>query len=111
MLGNFACLIVENHQLILFFKINFQKKIGNIIRVANSLDPDQARQSGSKLFVKPIAEDTSRRRVNKITVKPVLSDHSKIDNTKILMTNGGLMKVKRIAGCSPGAICNTFDLH
>ena len=28
------------------------------------------------------------------TVKPVLSGHSKIDKTKILMTNGSLMKVK-----------------
>ena len=33
----------------------------------------------------------------KATVKPVLSGHSKIDKTKILMTNGSLMKVKRIA--------------
>ena len=35
-----------------------------------------------------------------ITVKPVLSDHSKIDKTKILMTNGSLMKVENIAECS-----------
>ena len=35
------------------------------------------------------------------TVRPVLSGHSKIDNTKILMTNGSLMKVKSIAECSP----------
>ena len=27
------------------------------------------------------------------TVKPVLSGHSKIDKTKILMTNGSLMKL------------------
>ena len=33
------------------------------------------------------------------TVKPVLSCHSKIDKTKILMTDGSLMKVKRIAEC------------
>ena len=32
-----------------------------------------------------------------ITVKPVLSDHSKLDKTKILKTNGNLMKVKSIA--------------
>ena len=31
------------------------------------------------------------------TIKPVLSGHSKIDKTKILMTNGSLMKVKSIA--------------
>ena len=40
------------------------------------------------------------------TVKPVLSGHSKIDKTKVLKTNGSLMKVECIA-----AFCNTFDLH
>ena len=35
------------------------------------------------------------------TVKPVLSLHSKIFKTKILMTNGSLMKVKS----------NTVDIH
>ena len=35
------------------------------------------------------------------TVKPVQYGHSKIDKTKILMTNGSLMKVKSIAECSP----------
>ena len=35
------------------------------------------------------------------TVKPVLSGHSKIDKTKVLMTNGSLMKVESIAECSP----------
>ena len=34
------------------------------------------------------------------TVKPVLSGHSRIDKTKILMTNGSLMKGKSIAECS-----------
>ena len=41
------------------------------------------------------------------TVKPIFSGHSKIHKTKILMTNGSLMKVKSIAE----AFCNTFDLH
>ena len=45
------------------------------------------------------------------TVKPVLTDHSKMDRTKVLKTNGSLMKVKSIAECSLGAFCNTFDLH
>ena len=45
------------------------------------------------------------------TVKPVLSGHSKIDKTKVLKTNGSLMKVEIIAECSLGAFCNTFDLH
>ena len=31
------------------------------------------------------------------TVKPVLSDHPKIVKTKILMTNGSLMKIESIA--------------
>ena len=34
------------------------------------------------------------------TVKPVLSSHLKIDKTKVLKTNGRLMKVKSIAECS-----------
>ena len=45
------------------------------------------------------------------TVKPVLSGHSRIDKTKVLKTNGSLMKVESIAECSLGAFCNTFDLH
>ena len=39
-------------------------------------------------------------------VKPVLSGQSKIDKTKVLKTNGSLMKVKSIAECSPGAECS-----
>ena len=42
------------------------------------------------------------------TVKPVLGGHSKIDNTKILMTNGSLMKVKSIAEFSPWSILQYF---
>ena len=42
------------------------------------------------------------------TVKHVLSGRSKIDKTKILMTNGSLMKVENIAKC---AFCNTHNLH
>ena len=34
------------------------------------------------------------------TVKPVLSGHSKTDKTKVLKTNGRLMKVESIAECS-----------
>ena len=45
------------------------------------------------------------------TVKPGLSGHSKIDKTKVLKTNGSLMKVESIAECSLGAFCSTFDLH
>ena len=45
------------------------------------------------------------------TCPPVLRGHSKIDQTKVLKTNGSLMKVKNIAECSLGAFCNPFDLH
>ena len=34
-----------------------------------------------------------------------------IDKTKILMTNGNLMKVESIAEAPLGSFCNTFDLH
>ena len=37
-------------------------------------------------------------------VKPVLSGHSKIDKTKIYMTNDSLMKVAPIAECSNWSI-------
>ena len=40
----------------------------------------------------------------KSTVSPVLNSHSKIDKTRILMTNSSLMKVKSIAECSPRSI-------
>ena len=57
--------------------------------------------------------------------KLVLRGHPKIDKTKILLTNGSLMKVKvlqnapngslmkvkSITECSHGAFCNTSDLH
>ena len=42
------------------------------------------------------------------TVKPVLSGHSKIDKTKILMTNDSLMKVESIAECSLWSILQYF---
>ena len=45
------------------------------------------------------------------TVKPVLSDQSEIDTTKMVMTNGGLMKVKVLQNAPRGAFCSTFDLH
>ena len=42
------------------------------------------------------------------TVKPVISGHSKIEKTKILMTNGSWMKVESIAECSPWSILQYF---
>ena len=49
--------------------------------------------------------------LNLCTVSPVLRGQSKIDKTLDLKTDGSLMQVKRIAECSLGAFCNTFDLH
>ena len=45
------------------------------------------------------------------TVKPVLSGNPKVDKTKILVTNGSLMKVESIAKCFERAFCNTLCLH
>ena len=59
----------------------------------------------------PICKYLVIRKLKKTTVKPVLSGHLKIDKTKVLKTNGSLMKVESIAECSLGAFCNTFDLH
>ena len=46
------------------------------------------------------------------TLKTAYNGHSKEDKTQILMTNGSLMKVERIAEYAPiGAFCKTFDIH
>ena len=45
---------------------------------------------------------------NEKTVKPELRGHSKIDKTKVLMSNGSLMKVKSIAECSKGSTLQYF---
>ena len=62
----------------------------------------------------PVYSSTFQACANR-AVKPVrvsiLSGHSKIDKTKVLKTNGSLMKVQSIAKCPLGAFCNTFDLH
>ena len=42
---------------------------------------------------------SDRNDISDHTVKPVYNGHSKIDKTKIFMTNGSLMKVEWIAEC------------
>ena len=59
-------------------------------------------------FSRRIDEGGSDITVSNGTVKPVLSNHSKIDKTKVLMTNGSLMKVKSIAECSSWSILQYF---
>ena len=52
-----------------------------------------------------------RQKKQLCTIKPVFSGHLKIGKTKILMTNGSLMKVQSIAERSPlehSAILLTF---
>ena len=51
---------------------------------------------GQGVLQKPLAKE-----IDEYKVKPVLSGHSKIDETKILITYGSLMKVESIAECSP----------
>ena len=46
-----------------------------------------------------------------IQSKTCLKWSLKIDKTKVLKTNGSLMKVENIAECSLRAFCNTVDLH
>ena len=46
--------------------------------------------------------------LNTDAVKPVLSGHEKKDKTKVLKTNGSLMKVKSVAECSPWSILQYF---
>ena len=43
--------------------------------------------------------------------KTCLKRSHKNRQTKILKTNGSLMKVESIEECSLGAFCNTFDMH
>ena len=59
-----------------------------------------------------------RNNAKQITTTKSVKQPIKNSQTKILMTNGGLMKVESITECSPvsvesiaGAFCNTFDLH
>ena len=54
MLGNFSCFFCR---LLLFSKLTFQRNsFRNTIRVANSLDPDQARHSGL-IWVQTVCKD------------------------------------------------------
>ena len=57
----------------------------------------------SNFFAKwnPPSQFYCMNQLNEDTVKPVYNSHSKIDKTKILMTNGSFMKVESIAECSP----------
>ena len=61
---------------------------------------------GEKVEINPV-----KNYLHMSKIQPVLSGHSKINKTKVLMTNGSLMKVESIAECSLGAFYNTFDLH
>ena len=69
------------------------------------------KSENDNIYVCAIMSGSETKTLYKYTVKPVSSSHSKMDKTKVLKTNGSLMKVESIAECSKTAFCNTFDLH
>ena len=74
-----------------------------------SLPSSKSRSRFSGLFWKrknPSQKDCTVKELplQQYTVKPDLSGHSKIDKTKILMTNGSSMKVENITECFPWSI-------
>ena len=79
------------------------------------------RQNRPDLFLAIITCDQSIYIMDhhNLTVSNIVENYSKtrlkqplkIDEIKVLTTNGSLMKVESIAECSLGAFCNTFDLH
>ena len=90
--------------LMVFLKDIFSKK-KVIIQKKKSADDDKhasthARMQGDIPVCIRYILDT--------TVKPALSGHSKIDKTKMFMTNVSLMKVERIAECSLWSILQYF---
>ena len=76
-----------------------------ISKLRCNFDPEKPADLNPHCFRK---QDISVFCMVRDTVKPVVSDHSKIDKTKILMTNGSLMKVKSIAECSHWSILQYF---
>ena len=58
-------------------------------------------------FVRQVSESKTNTFVSKTGLKGPLKKFI----TKVLKSNGSLMKVESIAECSLGAFCNTFNLH
>ena len=66
---HFSCLLIFSNQL--FHKKFFLEYFWNIIRLSNSLDPDQAQQFvgpdlGLNCLQKLLSDDTSRRKINQL---------------------------------------------
>ena len=76
--------------------------------VAGRLLPVPEPEPGLEPGAGPVSAVAAEPVIKHSTVKPVLSGHSKLDKTKILMTNGSLMKVESIAECSKGSILQSF---
>ena len=68
----------------------------------------QKRPSGAQFREIEVLHIKNRKYSLSYTVKPAVSGHSKIDKTKILMTNGSLIQVESIAECSPQSILQYF---
>ena len=71
------------------------------------------KQISFKIFsiVSAIENKTKELVCKPIYSKTCLKRPLKIDKTKVVKTNGSLMKVLSIAECSKRAFCNSFDLH
>ena len=87
----------------------------DVVINADSSDSEEDEAFGGYMGYQMLAQDVpdnvesdNEKSVSINTVKPALSGHSKKDKTKILMTNGSLMKVKSIAECSPWSILQCF---
>ena len=78
-----------------------------IILAPSSVQSFQRKEFYTRTLVSTV-DQRLRWAFSLITVKPVLSGHSKIDKTKILMTNGSSMKDESIAECSHWSILQYF---
>ena len=58
-----------------------------------------------------IAESRAKNWPENMYSKTCLKRPLKIDKRKVIATNCSLMKVKSLAECSIGALCNAFDLQ
>ena len=101
---------IKSHGMLMYVYLNsFTGSLGSYRKLIFHFNPPTHRGTGDihvATRLMPVHPS-----MKACTVKPVLSGHSKIDKTKVLKTNGSLMKVECIAECSLGAFCNTFDLH
>ena len=76
-----------------------------------SKDPDQANMFICQFLINSLDRLSPADKEYKNYSKTCLKRPLKNRQTKVLKTNGSVMKVEKFAECSLGAFCNTFDLH